>query len=221
MTILMVTWLLHLHVLLLLGRVLALIVLLHPRGVRLFMMHRLTRWHALPDIVLTLNLSVPLGDRNLIILRLWRRNTWVLVMHSHLLPVRPLLLRVPRATRVLWTLPLLRLLVRRVLLEPLTRGHLLMLLGTCLRLLSVLAEGVIGVEGMGAALRLLRWRCSEWNLLDGTRPPLALRLLAILGRRRGTMFSRFGDALKGPEKLISGGWLVSLLRLVLRLLATL
>ena len=118
-------------------------------------------------------------------------------------------------------LPLLRLLVRRVLLEPLARRYLLLLLRACLRLLSVLAEGVIGIEGMGAALRLLRWRCSEGNLLDGTRPPLALRLLAILGRRRGALFSRFGDALEGPEKLISGGRLVSLLRPILRLLATL
>lgn len=87
MASLVVSWLLHLHVLLLLGRILALIILLHPWRVRLFMVHRLTLWHALPGIVLALNLSVALGDRNLIILRLWRRNTWVLVMHSHLLSV--------------------------------------------------------------------------------------------------------------------------------------
>lgn len=122
---------------------------------------------------------------------------------------------------MLLALPLLWLLLRRILLELLTRRHVL--LRPHLRLLSILTVCVVGIERVLTTLPWLRRRRSQRSLLTCTRPPLTLMrgLWAVLGRRWRRLLARFRNALESTKKLISSGRLVSFLGLVLLILAAL
>lgn len=195
-----------LHLLLLLRGVLSLMELLRLLRMHLSLLHGLTWRDSLARIVLAVDLAVTPRNRDLIVLRLRRTHALLLLLSGHLLTLRPLLLGTSGTPRLLLTLPLLWLLLRREVLVLARRHILLGLLGSHLRLLSVLAVGTIRIKWMLAVLTLLmRWRGTERNLLNGTGPPLRWLLLwAVLGRRRGRLFGRLGDALEGSEELVTG-----------------